>query len=382
VPDYTGYLIVGGVAAATTLVLTPVVRWLALRVNWVVPPDDRRIHTQPTASIGGVAMYLGLVAGLGAAWQMDRFHSLFTNNSEPLGVLLGATVMFAVGLVDDLRKSARRRGPSEGLSAPAKTTGMVVAGVILAYFGVTMFFFRIPFFDVVTIGSDFIPLVTVLWLIGMANAVNLIDGLDGLAAGIVAIASGTFFLYGQRLDKLGLLAPPNIGPLIAIIVLGICLGFLPHNFNPARIFMGDSGALLLGCLMAASTTVVGGRADPNQPFSGQTYFFFAPLFIPLLILGVPIVDTAFAIIRRARGRAGVTTADKGHLHHRLMRLGHGQRRSVLILWLWTAILSGFVLYPAYTGEGNAVVPLGMAALALALYTVLHPQVRRAREEET
>jgi UDP-GlcNAc:undecaprenyl-phosphate GlcNAc-1-phosphate transferase len=278
--------------------------------------------------------------------------------------------MFGVGLWDDIHE----------LSAPAKVTGMVVAGAVLAYFGVTMFWFRIPFLDVVTIGPDFAPLVTVIWLVGISNAINLIDGLDGLAAGIVAIASGTFFLYGQRLDRLELLAQPNIGPLLAIIVLGICLGFLPHNFNPARIFMGDSGALLLGLLMAASTSVVGGRADPNQPFSGQTYFFFAPLLIPIVILGVPILDTLFAIIRRARGRASVTTPDKGHLHHRLMRLGHGQRRSVLILWLWTAILSGFVLYPAYTGEGNAIVPLGIAALALALYTVLHPQVRRAREE--
>jgi UDP-GlcNAc:undecaprenyl-phosphate GlcNAc-1-phosphate transferase len=377
-PDYAAYVIVGGVAAGVTLIATPLVRLLALRLGWVVQPDERRVHTQPTAAVGGVAMFLGFLAAMAVAWNMDRFDPLFVNNSEPLGVVLGAIVMFGVGLADDLKKSTTRNGPAEGISAPAKVTGMVVAGAVLAYFGVTMFYFRIPFFDVVTIGQDLAPLVTVLWLIGLANAINLIDGLDGLAAGIVAIASGTFFLYGQRLDKLGLLAQPNIGPLVAIIVLGICLGFLPHNFNPARIFMGDSGALLLGLLMAASTTVVGGRADPNQPFSGQTYFFFAPLFIPLVILGVPIIDTVFAIIRRATRRSGVTTADKGHLHHRLMRLGHGQRRSVLILWSWTAILSGFVLYPAYTGEGNGVVPLGIAALGLALFTVLHPQLRRAR----
>ena len=378
-PDYAAYVIVGGVAAGVTLVATPIVRLLALHFGWVVPPDERRVHTQPTAALGGVAMFAGFLAAMAVAWSMDRFDPLFANNSEPLGVVLGAIVMFGVGLADDLKKSiGRHDGPAEGLSAPAKVTGMVVAGAVLAYFGVTMFYFRIPFFDVVTIGQDLAPLVTVLWLIGLANAINLIDGLDGLAAGIVAIASGTFFLYGQRLDKLGLLAQPNIGPLVAIIVLGICLGFLPHNFNPARIFMGDSGALLLGVLMAASTTVVGGRADPNQPFSGQTYFFFAPLFIPLVILGVPIVDTAFAIVRRATRRAGVTTADKDHLHHRLMRLGHGQRRSVLILWSWTAILSAFVLYPAYTGEGNGVVPLGIVALGLALFTVLHPQLRRAR----
>jgi UDP-GlcNAc:undecaprenyl-phosphate GlcNAc-1-phosphate transferase len=158
------------------------------------------------------------------------------------------------------------------------------------------------------------------------------------------------------------------------------VGFLPHNFNPARIFMGDGGALLLGLMMAASTSVVGGRSDPNEGFSGQTYFFLAPLVIPIVILGVPILDFLYAVIRRAAGRSGLTVADKNHLHHRLMRLGHGQRRSVLILWLWTALLSGLVLYPTYTGEGDAFVPLGVAALALILYTVLHPEARRTRED--
>ena len=150
----------------------------------------------------------------------------------------------------------------------------------------------------------------------------------------------------------------------------MCLGFLPHNFHPAKIFMGDCGALLLGLLMAASTITVGGNTD--TPFSGQTFFFFAPLFIPLVILGVPIVDTAFSIVRRATHRSGLATADKDHLHHRLMRLGHGQRRSVLILWTWTALLSGIVLYPTLTGRGDAVVPIGIAALGLLLYTVFHP----------
>jgi UDP-GlcNAc:undecaprenyl-phosphate GlcNAc-1-phosphate transferase len=144
--------------------------------------------------------------------------------------------------------------------------------------------------------------------------------------------------------------------------------------------MGDCGALLLGLLMAASTIVVGGRA--SEPFSGQTYFFFAPLFIPLFILGVPILDTAFAIVRRATRRASVATADKDHLHHRLMRLGHGHRRSVLILWTWTAILSGFVLYPTFAkGEGDAIVPFGVLALGLALYMLFHPGVRRARVDD-
>jgi UDP-GlcNAc:undecaprenyl-phosphate GlcNAc-1-phosphate transferase len=163
--------------------------------------------------------------------------------------------------------------------------------------------------------------------------------------------------------------------------VGICLGFLPHNFNPARIFMGDGGALLLGLLMAVSTSVVGGRADPNtQAFVGQTYFFLAPLFIPLLILGVPILDTLFAIIRRAVKRQGVAAADKGHLHHRLMEMGHGMRRSVLILWGWTALLSAFVLYPVFTGSGVSYIPIGGLMLMLALFTVLHPEIRRRSRE--
>ena len=134
----------------------------------------------------------------------------------------------------------------------------------------------------------------------------------------------------------GNLGPENVGPLLAVIVCGICVGFLPHNFHPARIFMGDAGAMLLGLLMAGSTLIVVGQTD--NEFSGKTFFFFAPVFIPFFILGVPILDTVFAIIRRA-GRRGVAEADKEHLHHRLMRLGHGQRRSVVILWAWTAVLS-------------------------------------------
>jgi UDP-GlcNAc:undecaprenyl-phosphate GlcNAc-1-phosphate transferase len=140
--------------------------------------------------------------------------------------------------------------------------------------------------------------------------------------------------------------------------------------------MGDGGALLLGLLMASSTMVVGGRVDDQ--FSGQTYFFFAPLVIPLVILGLPVLDTVFAVFRRATRHAKLTQADKEHLHHRLMRMGHGQRRSVLILWAWTAVLSGIVLYPTYTSRGNAVVPTAVAVMGVALYTVLRPGARRAR----
>jgi UDP-GlcNAc:undecaprenyl-phosphate GlcNAc-1-phosphate transferase len=372
VPDTAGYLFIGAVAAIVTFVTTPVVARVAHRVGWVVQPDERRVHKVPTPDVGGIAMFIGFMVALGLASRMGRFSPVFDNNSEPLGVLLAALVIFATGLVDDVRE----------ISSPAKVTGTVIAGLVLVWFGATMFYFRLPFLDVFVLSDDWVPIITILWLMGMSQAVNLIDGLDGLAAGIVAIAAAAFFLYSRRLDDLGVLVQPNVGPLIAIIALGVCVGFLPHNFNPARIFMGDSGALFLGLLMAVSTSVVGGRADPDsQTYTpGQTYFFLAPLFIPLFILGVPILDTLFAIIRRAAKRQGVATADKGHLHHRLMNLGHGQRRSVLILWLWTAILSGFVLYPIFTKARTALIPIGTAAIALSLYTVLHPEVRRQRND--
>ena len=361
-----GYLIVLSVALGTTLVLTPLVRRLAIRLGAVVRPDERRVHEQPTPTLGGVAMYAGFLAAVAVATRIPQFEGVFGDTSEALGVVLGATVIFAVGVIDDLRE----------VSAPAKVAGQVLAGSVLSLFGVTMLFFRIPFGDIVLLSPDLAPLVTVLWVVGMANAVNLIDGLDGLAAGIVAIAAGAFFLYADRLFEENLLPDNSVSPLIAVIVLGMCLGFLPHNYHPARIFMGDGGAMLLGLLMATPTLLVGGQT--NEGFSGQTFFFFAPLFIPFFILGVPILDMAFAIVRRASRRTGVATADKDHLHHRLMRLGHGQRRSVLILWAWTTILSALVLYPAYTDRGNAAVPLGVAALGVALYTLLHPQARRAR----
>jgi UDP-GlcNAc:undecaprenyl-phosphate GlcNAc-1-phosphate transferase len=300
---------------------------------------------------------------------MDAFNTIFEGNTEPLGLVSAAVMILAVGVIDDLRE----------VSAPAKVSGIVVSASVLVLSGISILTLRIPFVSTFILDPNWSYLLSVLWVLGMTNAINLIDGLDGLAAGIVAIAAGTFFLYAQQLGHEGVLATGNIGPLIAVVVLGMCLGFLPWNIHPAKIFMGDGGALLLGLLMAASTMVVGGRTD--QPFSGQTFFFFAPVFIPLVILGVPIFDTAWAIVRRARTRTGLATADKDHLHHRLMRLGHGHRRSVFILWAWTALLSGFVLFPTYTHSGDAIVPFGIAALGLALYTLLHPGVRQARRAD-
>jgi UDP-GlcNAc:undecaprenyl-phosphate/decaprenyl-phosphate GlcNAc-1-phosphate transferase len=379
----SAYGLVFAVSAVGTFLLTFVVRRLAIRFGALrMPGGDRSVHPKPLPNTGGAAMFLAFLAAMAVARQVPALEPVFEGSSEPLAVVLASSIIFAVGLLDDLGKT-RTPWPREEMSAPGKMAGQVLAGSVLSLLGVVMIFFRIPFFDLVGLSPDLQPLVTVIWVLGMTNAVNFIDGLDGLAAGIVAIAAGAFFLYTVQIgpDEAGLLSETSIGPLVAVIACGVCIGFLPHNFNPARIIMGDSGALFLGMLMAASTLVVGGRTD--QPFSGQTYFFYAPIFIPFFVMGVPILDTAFSIIRRSRRRASPAAADKDHLHHRLMLLGHGQRRAVAILWAWTALLSAFVLWPTLTdaGQGNAIVPFAVLGLGIFLYTVFHPGARRSAAEE-
>lgn len=364
------YAIVFGVAAVVTWVLTPAMWRLAVRWGAVVKPDERRVHRKPTPTLGGVAMLAGFLSAMAVASQLPDLRPVFENSSEPLGLVLAAVVILAVGVLDDVRE----------VSAPAKVAGQVLAGSVLALAGVTMFYFRIPFADFVVLSPDLSFLLTVLWVVGVCNAVNLIDGLDGLAAGVVFIAGSAFFFYSYRLLDVGLLDGGTVAPLAVAIACGLALGFLPHNFHPAKVFMGDGGAMLLGLLLAASTLSVGGRTADQ--FSGQTYFFFAPLVIPFIILGVPFVDTAFAIVRRAVKRVSLSEADKEHLHHRLMRLGHGPRRSVLILWAWSGILSGIVLVPTYTNKGNAIVPFAVCGLAVLLFTMFHPTVRGAAAAAT
>src|SRR5580698_5775384 len=370
-PNIGWYGLVLVIAAGATAALTVPAKRIALRVGYVAHPGERKVHTKPIPYGGGASMFLGfMVAVLGAA-AVPQLRPIFQDSPEMTGVVLAAGAMFGVGLIDDVRD----------MSAPAKMAGQVLAASILYFSGVTMYEFKVPLAGFLVLTPGVIPLITAAWVIALTNAVNFIDGLDGLAAGVVAIGGGALAIYGIRLMGLGLLPSDNIGPLVAVIACGICLGFLPFNFNPARIFMGDAGAHFLGLLMAASTMVIGGRVPTAVPISGVTYFFFAPLFIPILILGVPLVDMAFAFVRRtARGR-GFDTPDKEHIHHRLVRLGHGPRRSVIILWAFTAILSGFLLFPLFVHQVNAFIPLGAAALGVALYTFFHPGLRRGNGDD-
>lgn len=368
-PPVGWYAVVLVVAAAVTAALTPLARWFSVKTGYVSLPDPRMVHNRPTPSGGGSAMFLGFLVAMIVAAAVPALHPVFSGSSEPLGVVLAAAAIFAVGLIDDVRD----------MSAPAKVAGEVLAASILYFMGVTMYQFKIPLAGFIVLGPSVVPLITALWVIALTNAVNVIDGLDGLAAGIVAIGSGALAVYGLRLMDLNILPANNIGPLVAVIACGICLGFLPFNFHPAKIFMGDAGSLFLGLLMSASTMVIGGRLPPRT--SGTTYFFYAPLLIPIFILGVPLIDMAFAFIRRTAHGTTFHTPDRNHIHHRLLRLGHGHRRSVVILWAWTALLSGFILFPLFVHQVNAIIPFGVAALAIGLYTFFHPGLRQGADPD-
>ncbi|MDQ3951739.1 MAG: undecaprenyl/decaprenyl-phosphate alpha-N-acetylglucosaminyl 1-phosphate transferase, partial [Actinomycetota bacterium] len=327
----TPYLLVGLVAAVVTFAATPLVRLGSVKFGAIDHPSDRKVHAHPTPTLGGLALLLGIVVAGVVASQMPEFEGVFTASSEAAGILAGGVIIFALGVVDDLRD----------LPAPVKLAGQVFASGILFLSGVKMQFILLPG-GAYSLSDDVSVLVTVLWLVAMINAVNLVDGLDGLAAGIVAIAGSAFFVYTFDFDQRGFYAGVPTAPLAAIVVVGSALGFLRHNFHPARIFMGDSGSMLLGFVLGATTVAGIGHApqvDVTVPGT-QVFFAYFPLVIPLMVIALPILDALLAIVRRARRRRSVFHADKEHLHHRLMDLGHGHRQAVLVMYLWSALVAG------------------------------------------
>ncbi|HEV7958084.1 MAG TPA: MraY family glycosyltransferase [Acidimicrobiales bacterium] len=367
--NIAAYIAVAVVGAVVTLIANRPARAISLKIGYTAQPGERKVHQNVTPYGGGGAMLVGFCIALLFAFLIPVLRGVIISSHEMLGVLLATGVIFVVGVLDDFRE----------MSAPAKVAGEFLAASILYFSGVTMYQLKLPFAGFIVLGPSILPIITAVWVFALCNAINLIDGLDGLAAGIVAIASGTLCVYGLRLEDLGLLPATNVGPLIAALTCGICIGFLRDNFHPAKLFMGDAGALMLGLLMSASTMVIGGRTPPT---SGVTFFFFAPLLIPVFILGVPLVDAVWAFIRRTASGQGFHTPDKDHIHHRLMRLGHGHRRTVIILWAWTALLCGFVLLPLFDTRANVFIPLGVAVLVIALFTWMSPlrwRLRRLRE---
>ena len=330
-------LVVAATAGVVTAVTTPLVARLATRVGALDRPGSgpRKVHTVPVPTLGGLAMLLGFVAAVGVAWLLPDFRQLFTSSSEPAALLVGAVLIVLVGVADDLF----------ALPPTVKLAGQIVAALGVVLFGVQLVHFWVPGIEVISLSPDLGLPLTILALVAMINAVNLIDGLDGLAAGVVAIAAIAFFVFTLASDPSGLVETiPTAAPLVVAALAGVCLGFLVHNFHPAKIFMGDTGSMLLGLLLGSAGVAYVGRttAPSNADFFGSI-----PLLIPALVLAIPFLDTAFAVGRRVVKGQRVTMADRGHLHHLLMAFGHSHRRAVLVLYYWSALLAVASVGPAF-----------------------------------
>jgi UDP-GlcNAc:undecaprenyl-phosphate/decaprenyl-phosphate GlcNAc-1-phosphate transferase len=342
------YLIVFGVALASAYFATPLVRRLAVRLGAVDIPDDRKVHNDPTPTLGGVALFIALVNAVAVARGLGFFGDVFRTSSEPLGVLGAAAAIVALGVVDDLR----------GLRASTKLAGQVLAAGILVLAGVQVSYFWLPGVGLLSLSGDLSALITIGWTVALINAVNLIDGLDGLAAGVSTIAALSFFTYAHRASN----GEPTTAALLSIVVAGACVGFIRHNFNPARIFMGDSGSMLLGLLLASAT--VSGVGRTTEPQLADFTGFVIPVLIPFLVLAIPLADAGYAIARRMRGRRPVFHPDKQHIHHWLFEMARSHRGAVLIMYLWSAMLAGSTLALSFGGGAAG------RTIAVVLFTTL------------
>jgi UDP-GlcNAc:undecaprenyl-phosphate GlcNAc-1-phosphate transferase len=285
---------------------------------------------------------------------------LYETSSDLDAAAIAGTLIVAVGIVDDTR----------GVSALGKLTGQVLAAGVVVLLGVQLLYFYFPGQGVLSLSPDLAVPLTILWVVAMVNAVNLIDGLDGLAAGIVAIAAASFFAYMVRAPGGDVQA--STAAVLSAIAGGAAIGFLPWNFHPAKIFMGDSGALLLGLVLAVATVSGVGR-NLEGPSGGDLAVVAIPILLPLLVLAVPFLDVVLAIGRRMRRGIGVSHADKEHIHHRLMDIGHSHRQAVLLMYLWSALVSGCALVVAFI-DGRVLVSVILVA-AVLLATVLPRLVR-------
>ena len=360
------YLLVFVVAAVMTYVSTPFVRWLAIRSGAITAVRDRDIHTVPIPRLGGVAMLLGFMAALLVASRLPYLSQIF-RGGEMKGVLVGALIVCAVGVLDDLRE----------LDWLTKLAGQMIAAGVMAFYGVQLL--SLPLFGVTVLPAPLLVTLTILTVIISSNAVNFIDGLDGLAAGVVAIAAVAFFSYAYLLSKT--YDPPNVfssATFITAALVGCCVGFLPHNFHPARLFMGDSGSLMLGLLLAAATITMTGNIDPGQVGGNPSVAILLPVVLPLAILSLPLLDVLLAVVRRTRAGRRPWAPDAEHLHHRMLRIGHTHVQAVLVLYLWAAVVALGVVSFAFVSGWVPIVVIGLVAMSATVLTLWLPRWMPAR----
>lgn len=370
------YLFVLMFAAAVTYLLTPVVRSLAIRFGALTPVRDRDVHAVPTPRLGGAAMFVGFAAALLVASKLPFLSAVSGASTDLRAVLFGAALICLLGVADDIW----------GLDAITKLAGQVLAAGVMAAQGVQLL--SLPVFGVTYLPTPVMVTITVLLVVVTMNAVNFVDGLDGLAAGIVGIAATGFFAYAYSISKdYSADGVFSVASLVAVALIGCCLGFLPHNFYPARIFMGDSGSMLLGLLLSAATISLIGNVDPftvsgnvdaatgEATTAGRlpSYLLYAfPVLMPVAVLVVPLLDLVLAVVRRTRAGRRPWHPDAEHLHHQLLSLGHTHTGAVVVLYLWTALVAwgaaSLVLLPVVWA---LVVTTSLFVLAVGLTVLGH-----------
>jgi UDP-GlcNAc:undecaprenyl-phosphate GlcNAc-1-phosphate transferase len=330
------YVLVTGIAAAVTYGLAVLIWKLSTKYRLYPKIRERDVHTRPTPRLGGIAMFLGMLVAVTVASFIPQLSLVFADKGPVLGLLAASTIIVLIGVADDLWD----------LDWLTKLAGQIIAAGILAWQGVQISTLPI---GGQTIVSPYISLtITVFAIVLVMNAINFIDGLDGLVAGVALIANSVFFIYTYLLQARAQTDYFNLASLITAVLIGACIGFLPLNFHPAKLFMGDAGALLVGLLMAASAISVTGQVDPGivaQPEVFNAYFLpaFIPILLPFAVLIVPLLDFGLAVVRRLRAGKSPFSADRKHLHHRLLDMGHSHLHAVLIFYGWTLAVSVGVL---------------------------------------
>ncbi|MQA08113.1 MAG: undecaprenyl-phosphate alpha-N-acetylglucosaminyl 1-phosphate transferase [Pseudonocardiaceae bacterium] len=367
------FLLVALTTAALTYLTTGLIRKLAVRIGAIATPRTRDVHIVPIPRLGGLAMYLGVCGGMLLAHQLPVLRRAFDYSFDPVAVLVGGGVIVLIGALDDRFE----------LDSLTKLAGQVTCAGILVLFGMQWFVFWLPWGgehggigQVLVLDQNQGGLLVVLLVVAMVNAMNMVDGLDGLAAGIGLIAAAATCAFSLNLlaesggDVLSY--PPA---LITATLAGACLGFLPHNFQPAKIFMGDSGSMLIGLMLAAASTSASGRLTYAHYGGRDALAQLSPLLVVTAVLFLPLLDLLMAVIRRTRRGQSPMAADKMHLHHRLLELGHSTRRAVLLIYLWVAVLAfGTVSLTIFDDVFAAVWGIG-AGFLVALLVSAVPRLR-------
>lgn len=354
------YLLIFLIAAVVSYLLCVFARELASRLGAVARVRDRDVHSIPIPYFGGVAM----LGGLGAGVLLGHHLPFLSNAQETVfhdagTVLIAGAMICLVGVIDDLIE----------LDALTKLGGQIVAAAFMVLNGVQFSSLSLPWVGQFVLDPTQAVLLTMLMVVGTVNAVNFVDGLDGLAGGIVAIAAIAFFAYSFLLSVEFGFQRAILATLICALLAGICLGFLPHNMYPARIFMGDTGSMLIGLLLAAAMITLTGRLDPSALRGATLFPALLPLLLPLAVIAIPLIDVSLAVVRRTKAGVSPFAADKQHLHHRLLQMGHSQRRAVSLMHGWTALLAFAAVSLAFVSVAVSVVVFLLGAAAMTLFVI-------------